>query len=181
MLGQTFGDGMGWPLALAAVVIGIVLLVKRNDAQHTAVEPWYAPEGPVPAAGDPTATGTATAVLPEQPVGASYAAQQPPNRMPPPRTPDPRKRGPVLFWMTAATIVLGWGVLGMFDVTGSDVPPSGYLALAVAITGGALLLSSVWGRGGGLIALGLASTLALGVTSAAGLIDSDPVTVTPRR
>lgn len=186
VLGQTFGDGIGWPMALAAVVIGIVLLLTRNDRPRQQMAPWQAPAasaetGAGPQPDYPPGSADPTAVLPIQQSGAACTPPMAPNRMPTPRPPDPRKRGPVLFWMTVATVVLGWGVLGMVDVSGADVAPTAYAALAVALTGAALVLSSVWGRGGGLIALGLAASLGLAATAGAGVVDSDPVTVTPER
>lgn len=147
------GLGLGWPLAVIAAVIGVVLYARRDQTRPGAY--------PAPQQTSPTAAG---------PQWTAYA---------PPRPPDPRKRGPLLVWATLAVIALGWGVLGLVDVSGVDVAPAAYAALAVALTGAALVLSSVWGRGGGLIALGLVSCLALAGTTAAASWDSEPQTITP--
>ena len=85
-----------------------------------------------------------------------------PGYVPPPR---PRRTGLVLFWPTLALIAIALGTLGIFD-TSSSVTISAYAALAVAITGVMLLVGAFVGRPGGLIALGLAASLGLGITSA---------------
>lgn len=188
VLGQTFGPGMGWPLALAAAVIGIVLLVKRDDATRASSPGYGPPPGtpfapPAAAPGGQSAPATgpdATAAQATQPPGYQGPGYQGPARPAyVPRPPDPRKQGPVLFWLTVATVVLAWGVLGVVDVAGSDIPAPAYPALALAIIAGALLLASVWGRGGGLIAIGLVATLGLAASSVTSNIDTDPVTITP--
>jgi hypothetical protein len=89
----------------------------------------------------------------------------------------------VLFWPTLALIAIGLGTLGIFDTSGS-VPTSAYAALAVAITGAMLLVGAFVGRPGGLIALGLAASLGLGITSAVdaatdGDTRGDNLTATP--
>jgi hypothetical protein len=74
---------------------------------------------------------------------------------------NPRRRGPILFWFTLALIALGLGALGLADAAGASVPDSAYPALAVGITGALLVLGAFWGRAGGLVLIGLVSTLAL--------------------
>lgn len=76
-----------------------------------------------------------------------------------PRPRNPRKRGPILFFFTLALIALAEGVLGVVDVAGVDVADSAYPALALGITALMLVVGSVWGRAGGLIALGLVAAL----------------------
>ncbi|MDP2775888.1 MAG: hypothetical protein Q8O61_20205, partial [Nocardioides sp.] len=96
----------------------------------------------------------------------------------PPR--NPRRRGPILFWFTLALIALGVGVLGIVDLADTNVPDSAYPALALAITGVMLLVGAFFGRAGGLIALGLVAALATSATAAAGEIDDDRISATPR-
>ena len=95
--------------------------------------------------------------------------QQPPAWMPPAAPayvppPRPRRTGLVLFWPTLALIAIAMGILGIYDISG-DVVIWAYAALALTITGVMLLVGAFRGRPGGLIALGIASTLALVITS----------------
>ena len=93
--------------------------------------------------------------------------------MPPPRPafvpppPRPRRTGLVLFWPTLALIAIGLGSLGIYDIE-NRVTLSAYAALAVTVTAVMLLIGAFRGRPGGLIALGLVSSLALLVTSIVG-------------
>lgn len=81
--------------------------------------------------------------------------------LPPYPRSDPRKTGPVLFWITLAFVALGLGVLGLVDVAGAHIASAAYPATALGIIGAMLVLGAFIGRAGGLIALGLAVTLAL--------------------
>ncbi len=119
----------------------------------------------------PSETTGATTVLPEAPYGGDAGGGQTPPwqpapvwQQPPP--PDPKKRGPILFWVTLALISLGIGILGVIDVSGNDVTPSAYPALALAISAVMLLVGSVWGRAGGIILLGLLAVPATVIATA---------------
>lgn len=92
------------------------------------------------------------------PVGASAP--------PPPPVVRSRRNGPLLFWYAVAVVVLGVGLLAALDVAGVAVTPSAYPALALGTSALLLVLGSVWGRPGGLIALGLVSALATAGVSA---------------
>ena len=158
LLGNTVGHwGFPWPLAiLALIVLGIVSQWDRLRA---------------PRSRRSTAAASATPVAP---AGSDWAAYQGSAPVPPPaaptvvmREPDPRKRGPILFWFTVALIALAEGVLGVVDAAGANIAGPAYSALAVAIIGVMLLVASVWGRGGGLIFVGLVASLALAASTAA--------------
>ena len=146
----------------------------------TATSPTSTPPAGGPSA--PPQEGTAmssTQTLPVTPSDRSGlpptgggTGQAPPSWMPPPAPayvppPRPRRTGLVLFWPTLALIAIALGTLGIVDVSGS-VPISAYAALAVGVTGLMLLVGAFVGRPGGLIALGLVTTLALVVTSIVG-------------
>ncbi len=73
----------------------------------------------------------------------------------------------MLFWPTLALIAIGLGSLGIYDIS-NPVTVSAYAALAVTVTAVMLLVGAFLGRPGGLIALGLVSSLALLVTSIVG-------------
>jgi phage shock protein PspC (stress-responsive transcriptional regulator) len=126
--------------------------------------------------GSQTATGTAPESYGEthaEAYGPAYGAAYGPSYGPsydpgawdgsgyarPPRPRNPRRRGPILFFFTLALIALAEGVLGVVDVAGVDVTDSAYPALALGITALMLVVGSVWGRAGGLIALGLVAAL----------------------
>jgi hypothetical protein len=102
-----------------------------------------------------------------QPPAQQPPAQQPPAWAPPPAPayvppPRPRRTGLVLFWPTLALIAIALGTLGIVDVS-SSVTAAAYPAIAVAITGVMLLVGAFVGRPGGLIALGVASSVALAI------------------
>ena len=152
------GDSWGvfwfpWPLAIIAVVVLVFLTRKDRDR------------------GAPARSMTTTTYA----APPAYAA--PATRPVAPR--DPQRRGPVLFWFTLALIALGVGVLGLLDVAGVPVADPAYPALALGITGVMLLVGSVYGRAGGLILLGLLTTVGLAGATAASHWDGDVVTVSP--
>jgi hypothetical protein len=122
----------------------------------------------------------------ENPYDAATAPTwtQPPAYVPPayvavPRAPHPRKRGPILFWFTLALIALAEGILGMADLAGAAVAAPAYPALAVAVCGVMLVVGAFFGRAGGIILIGLLSTVVLTAATAADRWDGDQVTITP--
>ena len=154
------GDSWGaywfpWPLA----IIGLIafLLLSRNREARQPVAPaatgWTADGSPM--------SGAAP--------GPAY--------VPPPR--DPRKRGPKLFWFTLLLIAVAEGVLGIVDGAGAPVVDSAYPALAVGIIAVMLLVGSVVGRAGGLIALGVVASLALAAGTAADRWDGERYEYSP--
>lgn len=196
------GDSWGafwfpWPLALVGLV-ALWLLTRNNPPRPVPpVDNWYptpppaAPTGPVDPAAPTYAAPTYTAPPPpDSPQGypASYPSGYPAPPIPPqatyvpppPRPPNPRKRGPILFWFALALIVLAQGVLGMADLAGADVADGAYPALAVGICGLMLVIGAFFGRAGGIIAVGLISTVVLTATTAADRWDTNDVTETPR-
>jgi phage shock protein PspC (stress-responsive transcriptional regulator) len=146
------GDNWGvfwfpWPLAIIALVV--LLLMTRKD-RRAAVPPPGAGGGAMSATGETTTYEGTTAQ------GGTWTYQGPSGYVPPR---NPRRRGPVLFWFTLALIALAIGVLGIVDVAGVAVADAAYPALVVGITGLMLVVGSVYGRGGGLILLGLLATV----------------------
>ncbi len=147
LVGDSWGAGwFPWPLAIIGLIAFVWLSRSRErDARRAAAAPV--------ADGDPAAP--------------AYAAYTPP----PPR--DPRKRGPKLFWFTVLLIGVAEGVLGIADGAGLPVVDSAYPALAVGIIATMLVVGSVLGRAGGLIALGLIGSLFLAGATAADRWDGD--------
>ncbi len=99
---------------------------------------------------------------PPPPPGSSAPAWQPP-----PARPRRRRGGPLLLWPTLALVAIGWGILGLLDASGYEVPDAGFAALALAVTGAMLALGSVFGRAGGLVLVALLSLIALAGTDVA--------------
>ena len=160
LVGDSWGGGwFPWPLAIIGLIVFVWLNRSRDRrttaaTTHPAADPYAVPyagpyagpyEGPVP------------------PAGPAY--------VPPPR--DPRKRGPVLFWFTLLLIVVAEGVLGIADGAGAPVADSAYAALAVGVIAVVLIVGSVIGRAGGLIALGLVASLGLAAATAADRWDGE--------
>ena len=148
LVGDSWGAGwFPWPLAIIGLIAFVWLSRSRErDARRAAAAPV--------AEGDPYAAPAYTAYAP-----------------PPPR--DPRKRGPKLFWFTVLLIAVAEGVLGIADGAGLPVVDSAYPALAVGIIATMLVVGSVMGRAGGLIALGLVGSLFLAGATAADRWDGD--------
>ena len=162
VFGTPFANhGWGWGFPLPLLVVGLVGLwiytLVHHDNQPPA--PWGAaptPDAaPVPATSyAPAQEGTTMSATEIQEVSAPPPAWMPPSPqayVPPPK---PRRTGIVLFWPTLALIAIGLGILGIIDVDAS-VPPSAYVALALAITAVMLIVGAFVGRPGGLIALGI--------------------------
>ncbi|HET7350226.1 MAG TPA: PspC domain-containing protein [Marmoricola sp.] len=202
-VGTTFSDqgwSWGFPIPiLVLAVIAIVVFANRDRRRNTPPPaPWgnaTSPGGAPPSTTTPE--GTAMSVT-DAPSGATDPAtgagttpaygQAPPAWMPPqPQAyvppPKPRRTGLVLFWPTVALIAIAMGTLGIIDTTVS-FPIATYAAVALAITGVMLLVGAFVGRPGGLIALGLAGSVALAITGAAdaatgGEVDNRELVATP--
>ena len=166
------GDSWGaywfpWPLA----IIGLIAFVwlSRSGRSHGRTPP---PGTPGTREGEETTPAADDSAAPPY-----YVAPPAPAYTPPPR--DPRKRGPVLFWFTLALIAFAEGVLGIVDMAGAPVADSAYAALAVGVIAVMLIVGSVIGRAGGLIALGVIAGLVLAAATAADRVDGDTVTHRP--
>ncbi len=177
-----FGDGWGFGFPFPLLVIGLIAVAVyatrgRRGQLDSPPPPWNGATAPPPGTTAYPATdpeGTIAMSVTDQPAATeTMPGQQPPAWMPPqppPYVPPPRPRrtGLVLFWPTLALIAIGLGTLGIFD-TSSDVVPTAYAALAIAITGAMLLVGAFVGRPGGLIALGFVGVVTLVVTLVAGV------------
>jgi hypothetical protein len=98
------------------------------------------------------------------PPPAQGAAWYPPTP-PPPVPPRPRRRGPLLFGITLALVALALGALGLWDASGENVRDAAYPALALGTIGVMLVVGAFWGRPGGLVALGIVTSLVLAAFS----------------
>lgn len=184
-VGDVFdGFNSGWPVVSIAVIIAIVL-IARDRRNGSAPGSGGAPAQSPGFAGPPQSTGTG----PDTPA-TSYAGSwtapsapstdetrvldtgaqppwQPPVARPALVPPRPKRTGIIWFWPTLALIAVGLGVLGIYD-NGHHVVDGAYPALALAITAVMLLVGAVVGRPGGLILIGLVSSVALAGAIAVG-------------
>ena len=180
--GSWGGNWFPWPLALIGLVAWF-LLNRRHERRMQRYGPsqsGWVPPAATDESGRPVENPYAQSYAQSQgqSQGQSYAASYPQyGYTPPPR--DPRKRGPILFWFTLALIALGLGTLGIVDLSGVTVTAGAYPALAMGITGLMLVLSSFWGRGGGLIPLGVLLTIPLVATTAFAQVDGRTVEYSP--
>ena len=162
------GDSWGaywfpWPLAIIGLIAFVWLSRSRDRAEQRVAPP-----------GTPTTWETAdTQSDPGQP---SYT---PPSAYVAPRPRDPRKSGPILFWFTLLLVAVAEGALGIIDGAGAPVSDSAYAALAVGVIATMLLVGSVIGRAGGLIALGLLASLVLVAATAADRWDGERYVYSP--
>ena len=184
LLGDAVGPGDGWPLAVVAAVVGGVLLLTRSGGTTSAPpQATYPASTPEARAGGEAAGALPTVASPagyvEHTGYAGYPGYDGPAGYAPPPPPDPRRRGPRLFGPAVALVLLGWGVLSLLDVTGTELPGSAYPALALTTVGAVLVLAAWWGRGGGLILLGSLALLALSVTTVVDRVDAPTRTLTP--
>ena len=196
-----FGDGNGlsFPLFPFLVIglIGLVIYAARGERRQAPDRnqpppPWGSTPVPPTTPEGSTMSTTDTVVDPGHESSTqlgTQASHQPPAWMPPPGPafvpppPRPRRTGLVLFWPTLALIAIGLGSLGIYDIE-NRVNFSAYAALAVTVTAVMLLIGAFRGRPGGLIALGLVSSLALFVTSivsaaTGGTVDNRELLVRP--
>jgi phage shock protein PspC (stress-responsive transcriptional regulator) len=186
LIGDSWG-GFGFPWPLALIALAVVLYMVNRD------RPRQPQSGPAPTSGTPGAgygqsyegwvgdSGAASHAAPTYPAPtADTTGYEPPSappsgppswgvgyESPPPPKPSKKDRGPKLFGVTLALMALVLGALGLYDATGGSVVDAAYAAAALAIVGGMLVVGSFMGRPGGLIFLGLVSSLALAASSTA--------------
>lgn len=196
-VGDSFnGFDAAWPFVSLAVILAAVMIVRdrRRDGSTSRPQPpapgaWT----PAPAATTtsppawPSASATSTPPVPPssateptvaheppaptcddaQPTVWQQPMQQQPVTRPPMLPPHPKRTGIVWFWPTLALIGIALGGLAIYD-DGHTVADGAYAALALAITGVMLLVGSLVGRPGGLILIGIVSTIALAANVAVG-------------
>jgi phage shock protein PspC (stress-responsive transcriptional regulator) len=155
-------DGAGgFGLAIALLIIGVLLfrgdLGPRKSADGS-------PAAPAPAASHVTPTKMEE-IMPPLPPPPTFQVSAPP---PPPM---PKRPPSMLGRLTLAAVLVGTGVMAIFETAGSIEPASRhYLGLALAITAAGLLVGAVWGRSRALIALGLVLLFALGGALATDIV-----------
>ena len=170
LIGDTMGGfGFPWPLAVVALVVLIAVSVGDRDRRPRPTAPPV-PHTYAPPYGPQTQQGWVTPPPPAGGSGTTYGPPAPGVWQPAPQ-PHRRKRGPILFFWTAALAALAIGVLGIIDVAGAGVADSAYPALVVGICGVMLLVGAFFGRPGGLIIVGLVAALVMTATTASSRWD----------
>lgn len=189
-VGDAFsGFNAGWPIASIAVVVAVIMIARDKRADRKAQRTGgYQPPPPYtpPPGTDPHAYAASMHEYSQQyaeDVTRHYAQQyaptesgeQPPSWRPPVYTPPflpphPKRSGIIWFWPTLALIGIGLGIVGVID-SNHDVTAGVYPAVALAITGAMLLVGSFYGRPGGLILLGVISTVSLSAATVLGTFD----------
>lgn len=168
LAGTAWGPWFPWQLAVVAVVAAVLL--SRRDGGYPAPAPPVG--GPVGPAGAPAGASVGG------PPGATGPAWVPPPA-PVPVVRDPRRRGPLLLWTTLALVALAEGVLISVDLAGATIADGAYPALALGIIGAALVLGAFFGRGGGLVLVGLLVVPVLLVSTLEDRIGGDPLRESP--
>ena len=192
-VGGAFGGDDWFPWPILVILLIAWLLISRRDRRDRRLQrggwvpPPEAPTGTAPgwagAGGTTAMTGWAGAPTTHAAAGPGTPGHLPPGYgdayVPAPRPRDPRKSGPVLFWFTLALIAFLEGTLGILDLAGAQVVDSAYPALALGITAVMLLVGAFYGRGGGLILIGLLATVATVGATAASQFDGGQIDVRP--
>ncbi|GAA4109552.1 hypothetical protein GCM10022215_03970 [Nocardioides fonticola] len=195
--GATDGPGLLWPLVVVAAIVGVVLLAKDHGLRlpgrrsagggsvaGTSSGTWSQPAAPgapgVPGApgADPSWTTSWSASW-SAPDGGTGTLTAPVIVPPMPVRPDPRRTGPLLFGFTLALMAVVVGLVGVADLAGAGVTASAYPASALAVVGLMLVVAAFFGRGGGLILLGVLLVPALAATAAADSLDQDDIDLRP--
>jgi phage shock protein PspC (stress-responsive transcriptional regulator) len=181
LVGDTMGGyGFPWPLAVIAVIVLIAVAVGDRDKPKPTAPPIPYGQPPAQPYAQPQAQPYAPSYAPHaQPYAPPYVPQTQQGWVTPPptgtwqpqRPVHPRKRGPILFFWTAALAALGIGLLGIIDLAGAGVADSAYPALVVGICGVMLLVGAFFGRPGGLILVGLIAALAMAGATASSRWD----------
>ena len=156
-------DGIGgFGLAAALLIIGVLLyrgeIGTKKSTEPTAAAPVASYAVPVAESGE---------IMPPLPPTPQYQTT-----VPPPPPPKPKRPRSMLGRLTFAAMLVGVGIMAIFDTAGSIDPSSRhYLGLALSITAAGLLVGAIWGRSRALIALGLVLLFGMG-----GAVVTDVVT-----
>jgi phage shock protein PspC (stress-responsive transcriptional regulator) len=167
LVGDSWGGyGFPWPVV---VIGGLVALVLANRDRRTHEGRGYAattaaPQGTTyPMAGTDDTTVYATGYEPA--ASTPYA--------PPPRKLSKREKyGPSLFLPTLALIAVALGALRVWELADHHVVDGAYPALALAITGAALVFGAWVGRAGAVLWLAIFAGIGMGATNVADNVGS---------
>jgi phage shock protein PspC (stress-responsive transcriptional regulator) len=164
LVGDSWGGfGFPWPVVVIGGLIALVM-ASRDRGNREYAPTTAAPHGTTyPMAGtDDTTVLTADY---DPAAGTTYA--------PPPRKLSKREKyGPSLFLPTLAVIAVALGALRVWELADHHVVNDAYPALALAITGAALVFGAWVGRAGAVIWLAIFAGIAMAVTNVADNVGS---------
>jgi phage shock protein PspC (stress-responsive transcriptional regulator) len=164
LVGDSWGGfGFPWPVVVIGGLIALVM-ASRDRSNREYAPTTAAPHGTTyPMAGTDDTTVLATDYDPA--AGTPYA--------PPPRKLSKREKyGPSLFLPTLAVIAVALGALRVWELADHHVVNDAYPALALAITGAALVFGAWVGRAGAVIWLAVFAGIAMAVTNVADNVGS---------
>jgi phage shock protein PspC (stress-responsive transcriptional regulator) len=161
-LGWSFrGDGIFWPLVLVGLGVAVLWLRNRDDSDVPPPGPGPEPPGPTPPG---PSTGLALDVTETSTLPVPTGADRPSSSEPP-----TRPEGSHLGALTVSLLLVLGGLAWILGASGAwDVDLGVLTAIALAVVGAALVVSTWYGRARGLIALGIPLVLLVG---AFGVVD----------
>lgn len=169
-LAAVITDSFRTALLAAAILIGGMLLLNRQGTEPGSGTGFSIQRQPVPpptAGPNPPTSGSHPAPAGFAPYGPYVSPPFPPPPPPPaPRPPRPPREPSPLGAVTFSLVFLVAGVLAMLDLAGVlTLTVSVYLVVTLGIIAVGLLVGAWFGRARWLIALGLATTAALGIVT----------------
>jgi phage shock protein PspC (stress-responsive transcriptional regulator) len=165
--------------AVALILLGVYLLSRRDGGSPTTT-PTYTgePSPPPPTAAEdpappplpppPTATWAPPAPPPPPPLPPRVAPSERQRRRGERRDRRERRERSGVTAMTFGILLVGAGVIGLIFATSDGIEPTRVFAGALVVVGTALVVTTWFGRGGALIAVGV---LLVGLLSVSALID----------
>ena len=158
----TFVSTHGRPFLLFALVAALVIVLARRSGDR----PPPAQPPPPPPPDDPPAPQYTAPFAPHGPY-ADRTLELPSGPAAGPAPPRSEARAPrsSLGVVTFCLVVIELGLAAIAGMLGAPLDPVAVLAVALLLCGGGLLLGAWWGRGRGLIALGLVLAAAMALTS----------------
>jgi len=159
LVGDSWGGyGFPWPVILIGGIV-VLALANRDKGRREERAAFAAAQAPADVQAAPATSGYSGG---SGGYDVGYAA-------PPPRRPSRRELyGPSLFLPTLAAIAVALGALRIYELADNHVVDGAYPALALAITGAALVFGAWVGRAGSVLWLALFAGIALAATSVAG-------------
>jgi len=158
---------LGWWVIPAAFLFWLFVVRPRRRRHEwqtggVPVVPPYPPPATEAAAVSPPAPGTTEAQVADY---TAWKTQQVLDRKR--RRWERRRESRVLRGLTLSAALIAEAIAVIVDRTVTNVPWTGYVAVALAVVAIGCLVGTMWGNAGGLIGIGLLLTLALTIGSLA--------------
>lgn len=163
----TFITTNGRPFLVFGFIAALVVMLARRRVAEPAPAPVAESVTPAPPVADYTAPFAPHGPYANRTLDLPAEVPPPPPVPPvPPQPPRPPRSS--LGLVTFSLVVIVIGLAAILDMVGVPVPMASTLAIALLICGGGLLLGTWWGRGRGLILLGVVLSLLLGAVTVVG-------------